>query len=192
MRIVLLQAWALANMVIAIWKSLAMCSLEKWRLKIAWVILSPFPPGDVQRMSAGSGVTHSEFNHDKDQTTHFLQIWIEPNVFDIEPSYEQKAIPVIEKDGVLRVIASPTGDAGAVKIHADAIVYAGLFNGAQSATLSLNPKRKAYAHFIRWSLTITINGQQLSSGDALLIENESILKIGGGVNTEVLIFDLSH
>ena len=148
------------------------------------------PPGDVQRMSAGSGVTHSEFNHAKDQTTHFLQIWIEPNVLEIAPSYEQKAIPAIEKDGQLRIIASPTGNDGAVKIHADASVYAGLFNGPQSATVQLDPNRKAYVHLVRGALSI--NGQSIAGGDALLIENESKLEISNGVDAEVLIFDLSH
>ncbi|MBU3539751.1 pirin family protein [Polynucleobacter sp. UB-Tiil-W10] len=148
------------------------------------------PPGDVQRMSAGSGVTHSEFNHAKDQTTHFLQIWIEPNVSEIDPSYEQQSIPEIEKDGKLRIIASPTGGDGAVKIHADATIYAGLFNGTQTATVQLDPKRKAYAHLIRGA--ITINGQKLAAGDALLIENETKLEINNGVDAEVLIFDLSH
>ena len=148
------------------------------------------PPGDVQRMSAGSGVTHSEFNHAKDQTTHFLQIWIEPNAMEIEPSYEQKTIPAIEKSGKLRIIASPTGNDGAVKIHADAKIYAGVFNGPETATVQLDPKRKAYAHLIRG--TITINGQTLTGGDALLIENESKLEINHGENAEVLIFDLSH
>ena len=148
------------------------------------------PPGDVQRMSAGSGVTHSEFNHAKDQTTHFLQIWIEPNILEIEPSYEQKSIATSEKNGQLRIIASPTGNNGAVKIHADASIYAGLFNGSQSATLQLDPKRKAYVHLIRG--TLTVNGQALSSGDALFIENESALTVSDGVDAEVLIFDLSH
>ena len=148
------------------------------------------PPGDVQRMSAGSGVTHSEFNHAKDQTTHFLQIWIEPNVIDIEPGYEQRTIPAIEKDGHLRLIASADGANGAVKIHADAKVYAGIFNGSQSAKMDLDPNRKAYAHLIRG--TLTINGQKMVSGDALFIENESILNIVDGTDAEVLIFDLSH
>ena len=152
--------------------------------------IESIPPGDVQRMSAGSGVTHSEFNHAKDKTTHFLQIWIEPNVSEIEPSYEQKTIPTIEKDGKLRIIASPTGNDGAVKIHADATIYAGLFNGPQSATLNLDPKRKAYAHLIRGILTI--NGQKLVGGDALFIEDEPSLVISDGVDAEVLIFDLSH
>ena len=102
------------------------------------------PPGDVQRMSAGTGVTHSEFNHAKDQTTHFLQIWIEPNILEIEPSYEQKTIPASEKDGKLRLIASPEGKDGSVKIHADAMVYAGLFDGTQSFEMTLDPARKGY------------------------------------------------
>lgn len=152
--------------------------------------IESIPPGDVQRMSAGSGVTHSEFNHDKAHTTHFLQIWIEPNVSEIEPSYEQKTIPAIEKDGKLRIIASPAGNDGAVKIHADATIYAGLFSGPQSATLELDPKRKSYAHLIRGMLTI--NGHKLVGGDALLIKDESSLVINDGVDAEVLIFDLSH
>jgi len=148
------------------------------------------PPGDVQRMSAGSGVSHSEFNHAKDQTTHFLQIWIEPNVLEIDPSYEQQTIPTIEKAGKLRLIASPTGENDSVKMHADAKIYAGLFNGNQSASLDHDPKRKAYAHLIRG--TLTINGQKLTGGDALFIEDESSLEISEGVDAEVLIFDLSH
>lgn len=147
------------------------------------------PPGDVQRMSAGSGVTHSEFNHAKDQTTHFLQIWIEPNVLEIGPSYEQRTIPVIDKAGQLRIIASPTGNDGAVKIHADAMIYAGLFDGAETASLELNPNRKAYVHLI--SGTLDVNDQPLQAGDALLIENESKLEIQNGKGAEVLVFDLS-
>ena len=148
------------------------------------------PLGDVQRMSAGSGVTHSEFNHSKNQTTHFLQIWIEPNVLEIEPSYEQKTIPLADKQGKFCLVASPDGANGSVKIFADAKVYAGLFNGTQSAQLQLDPKRKAYVHLITGSLTV--NGHKLAAGDALLIAEESLLTIDGGVNAEVLFFDLSH
>ena len=148
------------------------------------------PPGDVQRMSAGTGVTHSEFNHAKDQTTHFLQIWIEPNVMEIPPSYEQKSIPPSDKQGKLCLIASPDGSGNAVKIHADAKVYAGLFNGSQSQQLKLDPLRKAYVHLVKGSLKV--NGVPLSGGDALLIENESDLLISGGNDAEVIIFDLSH
>jgi redox-sensitive bicupin YhaK (pirin superfamily) len=147
------------------------------------------PPGDVQRMSAGTGVTHSEFNHAKDQTTHFLQIWIEPNVTEIPPSYEQKSIPLLEKQNKLCLIASPDGLENAVKIHADARVYAGLFDGHQTQKLDLDLQRKAYVHLIRGSLHV--NDTLLSSGDALLIENESGLLISNGKDAEVLVFDLS-
>ena len=147
------------------------------------------PPGDLQRMSAGSGVTHSEFNHAKDQTTHFLQIWIEPNVLEIEPSYEQKTIPLSDKQGKLRLVASPDGAEESVKIFADAKVYAGLFDGLQTAQLQLDPKRKAYVHLIKGSLDI--NSQTLEGGDALLIEAESQLAISHGKSAEVLVFDLS-
>jgi len=147
------------------------------------------PPGDIQRMSAGSGVTHSEFNHAKDQTTHFLQIWIEPNILEIEPSYEQKTIPLSDKQGKLCLVASPDGAEGSVKIFADAKIYAGLFDGLQTAQLQLDPKRKAYVHLIQGSLDI--NSQTLEGGDALLIEAESQLAISNGKSAEVLVFDLS-
>ncbi len=151
--------------------------------------IKSIPPGDVQRMSAGTGVMHSEFNHAKDQTTHLLQIWIEPNILEIEPSYEQKTIPLIDKQGKLCLVASPNGKDGSVSISADAKVYVGLFDGPQSAELELDPKRKAYAHLVQGSLTI--NGQILTSGDALMIQNESQLNLSDGKNAEVLIFDLS-
>ncbi|MDO8694623.1 MAG: pirin family protein, partial [Sheuella sp.] len=96
------------------------------------------PPGDVQRMSAGSGVQHSEFNQADGQSTHFLQIWIQPNVIGIEPGYEQKTIPELEKRGHLRLVASPDGENGSVSIHADALLYAGLFDGTEQAELVLN------------------------------------------------------
>jgi redox-sensitive bicupin YhaK (pirin superfamily) len=147
------------------------------------------PPGDVQRMSAGSGVMHSEFNHAKDQTTHFLQIWIEPNVLEIAPSYEQKTIPAANKEGKLCLIASENGQENSVKISADAKLYAGLFDGEQSAKMALNLNRKAYVHLIRGSLTV--NGQTLNDGDALLVQEENELIISNGKNAEVLVFDLS-
>jgi redox-sensitive bicupin YhaK (pirin superfamily) len=148
------------------------------------------PPGDVQRMSAGTGVTHSEFNHAQDQTTHFLQIWIEPNVSEILPSYEQKSIPALEKQGKLCLIASPDGINNAVKIHADAKVYAGLFDGPQSQTLTLDPRRKAYVHLVKGQLHV--NSILMSAGDALLVENENSLLIDSGKGSEVLVFDLSQ
>jgi redox-sensitive bicupin YhaK (pirin superfamily) len=147
------------------------------------------PPGDVQRMSAGTGVQHSEFNHAEGQTTHFLQIWIEPNVRGMAPSYEQKTFPDAEKRGALRLVASPGGAEGSVTIHADAKMYAGLFSGTQTATLELDPARKAYVHLVRGALAV--NGQALSGGDALLIEGESRLVLAGGQDAEVIVFDLA-
>ena len=152
--------------------------------------IESIPPGDVQRMSAGTGVTHSEFNHAKDQTTHFLQIWIEPNVLEIAPSYEQKTISAIDKRGRLCLIASPDGTGNAVKIHADAKVYAGLFDGMESAQLSLDLKRKGYVHLIQGELKV--NGISLQGGDALFISDEKEILMSEGKNAEVLVFDLSQ
>src|SRR5688572_19428855 len=120
------------------------------------------PPGDVQRMSAGRGVMHSEFNHKPDQTTHFLQIWIEPKVKGVAPGYEQKSFAPEEKRGRLRLVASPDGADGSVSMNADARLYAGLFDGAEEATLALDPTRKAYVHLVRGELEV--NGQKLSGG----------------------------
>jgi redox-sensitive bicupin YhaK (pirin superfamily) len=147
------------------------------------------PPGDVQRMSAGTGVTHSEFNHADGESTHFLQIWITPNVTGVAPSYEQKTIPDQEKRGTLRLVASPDGAAGSVTLHADARLYAGLFDGNESAELVLDPERKSYVHLVRGELQV--NGQPLSTGDALLIHSESRITIGHGTDAEVLVFDLA-
>jgi len=147
------------------------------------------PPGDVQRMSAGTGVQHSEFNHAEGQTTHFLQIWIEPNVTGMAPSYEQKTIPVADKRGVLRLVASPDGAQGSVTIHADAKLYAGLFDGSERAELALDPARKGYVHLVRGSLDV--NGQPLSTGDAVLLEGESRITLANGSDAEVLVFDLA-
>jgi len=147
------------------------------------------PPGDVQRMSAGSGVTHSEFNHAKGQVTHFLQIWILPNVTGIAPGYEQKTIPAAQKRGALRLVASPDGAQDSVLIHADAALYAGLFDGDEQAELALDPRRKAYVHLVRGSLVV--NGQQISGGDAVLLENEHSIFLSDGSDAEVLVFDLA-
>jgi redox-sensitive bicupin YhaK (pirin superfamily) len=148
------------------------------------------PPGDVQRMSAGKGVLHSEFNHAPGQTTHLLQIWILPNVLGIAPSYEQKTIPDADKRGQLRLVASgAASDTEAVLIHADARLYAGLFDGAQAATLALNPARKAYVHLARGRLTV--NGHPLAAGDALLLADEAQITLSAGQEAEVLVFDLA-
>jgi redox-sensitive bicupin YhaK (pirin superfamily) len=147
------------------------------------------PPGDVQRMSAGTGVTHSEFNLAKDRTTHFLQIWIEPKLTGVRPTYEQKTIPDAEKRGKLRLIASPDGTQGSVEINADAKVYAGLFDGAETAELAMKPTRKGYVHLVRGALEV--NGQRLEAGDALLLQGESKIALAQGDDAEVLVFDLA-
>ncbi len=146
-------------------------------------------PGDVQRMSAGRGVMHSEFNHAPRDTTHFLQIWIEPDVRGIDPGYEQRHFTDADKRGRLRLVASPDARDGSVKIHADAALYAGLFDGAESADLSLDPARKAYVHVVRGR--IAANGRRLEAGDALAIEAESRLSLADGEQAEVIVFDLA-
>jgi redox-sensitive bicupin YhaK (pirin superfamily) len=143
----------------------------------------------VQRLSAGIGVQHSEFNHAPQQTTHFLQIWIEPNVQGIAPSYEQKTFAEAEKRGVLRLVASPDAAQGSVLIHADARLYAGLMDGAQSVQLATDPKRKLYVHLIRGALQV--NGTPLEGGDAALLEGESQLVLDHAQDVEVLVFDLA-
>ena len=147
------------------------------------------PPGDVQRMSAGTGVQHSEFNHAEGHTTHFLQIWIQPNVFGIPPSYEQKTIPGVDKRGALRLVASPDGALDSVTLHADARLYAGLFNGDEAATLALSPQRKTWVQMLRGQLDV--NGHTLQAGDGAAIEAEGALQLSGGQDAEVLVFDLS-
>ena len=147
------------------------------------------PPGDVQRMSAGTGVQHSEFNHAPDQVAHFLQIWIEPNLTGMAASYEQKTFPDAEKRGALRLVASPDGAQGSVKIYADASLYAGLFNGDEAASLALDPSRKAYVHLVRGQLKV--NGQPLAAGDAALLAGENQITLDRARDAEVLVFDLA-
>lgn len=147
------------------------------------------PPGDVQRMSAGTGVQHSEFNHAPQDTTHLLQIWIEPNVLGVAPSYEQTTFPESAKQGRLCLVASPDGAQGSVKIQADARLYAGLLDGTQTADLALQFNRKCYVHLVRGELVA--NGVTLTTGDAALIEGEHLLRLAHGKVAEVLVFDLS-
>jgi redox-sensitive bicupin YhaK (pirin superfamily) len=146
-------------------------------------------PGDVQRMSAGTGVMHSEFNHAKDQTTHFLQIWIIPDARGIAPSYEQKHFDAGSKRGQLRLVAANDGAEGSVTIHADAKLYAGLFDGSEAAELNLAPGRLAYVHLVRGSLSV--NGQDLAAGDALQVRDTASLALTAGQDAEVLVFDLA-
>lgn len=145
-------------------------------------------PGEVQRMSAGSGVVHSEHNHAPGQTTHFLQIWLLPSETGIAPGYAQKAFADEEKRGRLRLVASPDGADGSVTVHADARLYAGLFDGDEHAEMELPSGRKTYVHLVRGALSV--NGQRLTTGDAALVENEPRLRLHDGEQSEVLVFDL--
>jgi redox-sensitive bicupin YhaK (pirin superfamily) len=146
-------------------------------------------PGDVQRMSAGRGVIHSEFNHASDRPTHFLQIWIEPNVHGIAPSYEEKRFDAADKRGRLRLIASADGEEGSVLIHQDANVYAGLFDGDEQATLPVRDGRRVYVHVARGE--ITVNSMDLKAGDALKAVEEERIELTRGKQAEVLVFDLA-
>jgi redox-sensitive bicupin YhaK (pirin superfamily) len=145
-------------------------------------------PGYVQRMSAGSGVLHSEFNASATEPVHFLQIWIEPNERSIAPSYEEKRFEPHEKRGRLRLIAAPDARDGAVKIHQDAYVYAGLFDGAERAEHGVAPGRRAYVHVVRGD--VAVNGVALTAGDAAKLTDVSSVAIANGSAAEVLLFDL--
>jgi redox-sensitive bicupin YhaK (pirin superfamily) len=148
---------------------------------------STIVPGDVQRMSAGRGVQHSEFNNEKTEVTHFLQIWIEPNVTGIAASYEQKRFSPEEKRGRLRLVASPDAAEGSVTIHQDARIFAGLFDGEERAAHPVSAGRKGYVHVARGK--VTVNGYELSAGDALKTDVGPIV-IDRGNGAEVLVFDL--
>ena len=144
--------------------------------------------GDVQRMSAGRGVQHSEFNPSQSEVVHLLQIWIEPNVTGIEPGYEEKHFDAASKRGRLRLIASIDGRNGSVTIHQDAAVYAALLDGNERVSHALAPGRKAYVYVARGA--VSVNGNELSAGDALKASGESAIVIETGDNAEILLFDL--
>ena len=145
-------------------------------------------PGDVQRMSAGTGVFHSEYNPSPKNSVHFLQIWIEPAELGVKPSYEQKFFAPQDKRGKLRLLASPDGRDGSVKIHQDAWLYAALIDGDEKVVHKLTAGRKAYVHVARGALSV--NGQPLGPGDALKADGESAVVIENGDKAEVLLFDL--
>jgi hypothetical protein len=149
---------------------------------------STLRPGDVQRMSAGSGVRHSEFNPSPTEGAHFLQIWIQPNQANIDPSYEEKRFAAAEKRGQLRLVVSPDRAKGSLLIHQDARIYAGLFNGAESAELGVARGRRMYVHVAKGA--IEANGIALSAGDALQITRGFELHLEHGKEAEVLVFDL--
>jgi redox-sensitive bicupin YhaK (pirin superfamily) len=146
-------------------------------------------PGDVQRMSAGTGVRHSEFNASKTEPVHFLQIWIQPAKTGIAPGYEQKTFGTAEKQGRLRLVASPDGRDGSVTIHADALLYAGLFGAGESATVALAPGRSSWVHVARGK--VRVNGKELGEGDAAGITGEGEVRVEGVDGAEVLVFDLA-
>ena len=145
-------------------------------------------PGDVQRMSAGRGVMHSEFNHESAGETHFLQIWIEPAQMGIAPGYEERHFDAVSKRGRLALIVSPDGAQGSVRLHQDARVHAGLFDGDEQADLLVAPGRRVYLHVGRGS--VEINGQRLAAGDAAKFTDEQRFRLSGGQQAGVLVFDL--
>ena len=149
---------------------------------------SVIQPGDVQRMSAGTGVRHSEFNPSERERVHFLQIWIEPNVRGVAPSYEEKRFDEASKRGTLRLIASPDGRDGSVTIHQDAYLYAALVDGGEVVEHRPAPGRRAYVHVVRGE--VTANGHPLAHGDALKLSGEALVRLEQGRDAEVLVFDL--
>jgi quercetin 2,3-dioxygenase len=149
---------------------------------------STIRPGDVQRMSAGSGVRHSEFNPSQTEGTHFLQIWIQPDKVNLEPSYEEKRFSAEQKRGRLRLIVSPDRADGSLLIHQDARIYAGLFNGAETAVLDVKSGRRIYVHVARGALVA--NEVALEAGDALRVTRGTQLRLERGRDAEVLVFDL--
>jgi redox-sensitive bicupin YhaK (pirin superfamily) len=150
---------------------------------------SEIVPGDVQRMSAGTGVFHSEFNASKTEPLHFLQIWIVPSKHGLPPSYEQKRFEATEKRGRLRVVASPDGREGSVTIHADALIHTGLFDRGESAELPLAAGRYSWVHVARGKARV--NGKDLGEGDAAALSDEAAVRIEGIEDAEVLVFDLA-
>jgi redox-sensitive bicupin YhaK (pirin superfamily) len=152
-------------------------------------------PGEVQRMTAGTGVRHSEFNHAPEQTTHFLQIWLLPAAPGLAPGYEQRRFAPADQRGRLQLVGAPEGSADhaasteAIGLHADARLWIGRFDGVESAELALNPARKAYVHVARGALVA--NGQTLKAGDALALQDETSLRLSDGTDAEVLVFDLA-
>ena len=146
-------------------------------------------PGDVQRMSAGRGVMHSEFNPSDEKLVHFLQIWIEPNVRGITPSYEERKFDAGAKKSALKLIASPDGREGSVTIHQDALVYAAILDGVDRAVHRIAASRRAYVHVARGA--VTVNGAMLEAGDALKATDTPELVLENGKQAEVLLFDLA-
>jgi redox-sensitive bicupin YhaK (pirin superfamily) len=150
---------------------------------------SAIRPGDVQRMSAGTGVTHSEYNASEQEPVHFLQIWILPESRNLPPSYEEKVFSAAEKRGRLRLVASRDGREGSVLIHQNASVYASLLEPGETVSHSLAAGRGAWLHLV--SGAATLNGTMLSTGDGAAVENETALEIVATAPSELLLFDLA-
>ncbi len=146
-------------------------------------------PGDVQRMSAGTGVRHSEYNASKTEPVHFLQIWLVPDSSGLAPSYEQKTFSKEEKQGRLRVVASPNGRDGSIGLNADAVLHAGLFASGERAELALGKGRHAWVHVARGKARI--NGSDLEAGDGAAFSNAETVRVEGIDASEVLVFDLA-
>lgn len=147
-------------------------------------------PGDVQRMTAGTGIAHSEYNHAPAESTHFLQIWLLPSKLGLMPSYEQKHFSADAKRGRLCLIASPKGEEGSVSLNADAQIYSGLFSEGERDEQSMRDGRLAYVFLVRG--TLDVNGVSLCAGDALALDGEPTVQFDKGRNAEVLYFDLSR
>jgi redox-sensitive bicupin YhaK (pirin superfamily) len=145
-------------------------------------------PGDVQRMSAGTGVRHSEYNASPDEPVHFLQIWIEPDRRGVAPSYEEKRFEPDSKRGRLRLIASSDGRDGSVTLHQDASIHAALLDGAERAEFTQRAGRRTYVHVVKGE--VSVNGEQLAAGDAIKLTGEGRVAIDSGRDAEVLLFDL--
>jgi redox-sensitive bicupin YhaK (pirin superfamily) len=146
-------------------------------------------PGDVQRMSAGTGVTHSEFNHSQTDLVHLLQIWIVPRITGVRPGYEEKHFAAADKRGKLRLIAAPDARDGALTIHQDASIYASLLETGDALEHALAAGRKAYVHVARG--TVNVNGETLKAGDGAKIASENRISFTGAQHAEVLLFDLA-
>ena len=150
---------------------------------------SVIEPGDVQRMSAGTGVLHSEMNPSKIEGVHFLQIWIVPDVRGIPPEYEQKRYPFEDRQGRLRLVASGDGRDGALQIHQDVDLYAGVFGTGESASLDLRPGRHAWVQMARGGATL--NGETLAEGDGAALSDEARVELAATADAEILVFDLA-
>ena len=145
-------------------------------------------PGDVQRMSAGTGVTHSEYNHSSDEPVHFMQIWLLPNQTGVEPGYEQRCFPLEDRRGKVVLLVSPDGRNGSISSHQDALVYGTLLEDGQRLNHLLASDRKAYVHVAAGSADV--NGQVLNAGDAMAIEDHGEIQLLGIHDSELLIFEL--